>query len=102
MSRQTGLIITIIAALIFGCCALFSCLGGGLTLAGFSTTTTDFSDFGIPATSQQTPPAYGVVGICFGIFFILIPIALWFFLVRGKNGKEGVDVPATIDEPPAA
>lgn len=94
MTKQTGLIITIVAAVIFGCCGFFSCLGGGLTLAGFSTSTTDFSDLGIPATSQQTPPAYGLFGICFGILFILIPIALWFFLVRGKNGEEVAPPPA--------
>jgi hypothetical protein len=91
MTRQTGLIITIVAAVIFGCCALFSCLGGVLTLAGLSTTTTDFSDFGMPATVQQTPPAYGIGGICMSIFFIAIPVALWYFLVRGKNGEEVVE-----------
>jgi hypothetical protein len=99
MTRQTGLIITIVAAVIFGCCAFFSCLSGVLTLAGLSTTTTDFSALGIPPTvQQQTPPAYGIAGICFSIFFVAIPVALWFFLVRGKNGEE-VTPPAA---PPAA
>jgi hypothetical protein len=95
MTRQTGLIITIIGAVIFGCCALSSCIGGVLTIAGGGTYT-------LGTQMGQMPQWTGIFGICFGIFFVLIPIALWYFLVRGKNEEEGADVPATTDEPPAA
>jgi hypothetical protein len=34
MDKRTGTIITIVLAVIFGCCALFSCIGGVATLLG--------------------------------------------------------------------
>ncbi len=93
MTKQTGLIITIVAAVIFGCCAISSCIGGVITLAGGGT-------YALGTQMGQTPQWTGIFGICFSVIFIAIPVALWYFLVRGKNGEEGAEVPATT-EPPA-
>jgi hypothetical protein len=84
MTKQTGWIITGVLIVLFGCCGLSSCLWGGLTLAGFGT----FETSGVVGTtSGQTPPAFGLIGMCIGIVFIAIPVLSWYFLVRGKNGE---------------
>jgi hypothetical protein len=90
MTRQTGIIITVATAVVFGCCGIFSCLGGIVTLAGGGT-------YELGEFAGQTPPGYGITGICFGILFVLIPVAAWYFLVRGKEDVEGEVAP-----PPAA
>jgi len=92
MTKQTGTIITIVAAIIFGCCALSSCIGGIATFVGGGTYT-------LGREVGSLPPWTGIFGICFGIFFVLIPIALWFFLVRGKNGEGAAEVPTTTEPP---
>jgi hypothetical protein len=83
------MIITGVLAALFGCCGLFSCIGGIGTLAGMGT----YSATGLDGSSVAgtTPPEYGIVGICFSIIFIAIPVIAYFLLVHNK--------PAT---PPAA
>lgn len=85
IDKRTGTIITIVLAVIFGCCALSSCLGGILTLAGVSEFTTTVGDV---TQTGQTPPAYGLVGLCCGLIFVAIPVASYFLLVYKKNGAE--------------
>lgn len=88
MTRQTGIIITIALAVVFGCCGLFSCIGGLGTLTGAGTY--EFTDLTGVNTQGTTPPAYGLIGICFSLIFFLIPVAAWYFLVRGKTDTPAV------------
>ena len=84
MTKQTGTIITIVLAVIFGCCGLITCSSGVIALAGLGTwDTTDFS--GVTRTGQ-IPPVYGLPIICLGIVFVAIPVVSYFLWVRGKNG----------------
>jgi hypothetical protein len=95
MTRQTGLIITIVAAVIFGCCAISSCVGSIITFAGGSTYT-------LGMDAGQMPQWTGIFGICFSIFFVAIPVALWYFLVRGKTDEPEAAAAPPPAAPPAA
>jgi hypothetical protein len=85
MSKQTGAIITIVVAVLTLCCSSLCCLFGAITLLGGGTWSTEF---GWPETGR-IDPVYGVPVICLGILVWVVPLLLWFFLVRGReNGVE--------------
>jgi hypothetical protein len=85
MSKQTGMIITIVVAAVTLCCSSFCCLFGGITLLGGGEWSTDL---GIPE-SGQIEPTLGLPIMCLGILAWVVPLLLWLFLVRGKeNGME--------------
>jgi hypothetical protein len=86
MTKQTGMIITIVVAVLTLCCSVSCCLWGGLMATGETEWTTDL---GVPQ-SGQIEPIYGVPVICLGLLVWIVPALLWFFLVRGKNGAEEV------------
>jgi hypothetical protein len=73
MTRQTGMIITGVLAVLFGCCSFSICLFGGLTAAGEGT----FND-------APLDPAVGIAMLCFGIILLAIPVASYFLLVHNK------------------
>jgi hypothetical protein len=78
MDKQTGMIITIVAAVLTLCCSLSCCGGGAATLAGGGTMT-------VGQETTPLPPVSGIVGICLGILIWALPILLWVFLVRNKE-----------------
>jgi hypothetical protein len=80
-NRNTGMIATIVTAVICGCCALFACIMGIGTITGSGT-------FTVGGTSGQTPPAYGYVMLCLSFLMILVPVAVGFFTLRKKPGAE--------------
>jgi hypothetical protein len=85
MSKQTGMIVTVVVAVLTLCCSSLCCLSGVITLLGGGTWSTEL---GVPETGQ-IDPVYGVPVICLGILVWVVPLLLWFFLVRGKeNGME--------------
>ena len=79
MTKQTGTIITIVLAVVVACPSIFCCLFGALTAAGQGTFT------GISDQTGQIPPAVGVGLICLSLIGLLVPVASWFLLVRGKT-----------------
>jgi len=79
MTRQTGIIITVVLAVLVACPSIFCCLFGALSAAGQGTFT------GISDQTGQIPPAVGVGLICLSVIGLLVPVASWFFLVRGKT-----------------
>jgi hypothetical protein len=81
MSKQTGMIITIVVAVLTLCCSSFCCLSGVATLLGGGEWS---SELGYPE-SGQIEPVYGVPVICLGILLWVVPLLLWLFLVRGKE-----------------
>jgi len=78
MTRQTSIIITVVLAVVVACPSIFCCLFGALTAAGQGTAT-------LGEQASQIPPAVGVVLVCLSLIGILVPVASWFFLVRGKT-----------------
>jgi hypothetical protein len=85
MSKQTGMIITIVVAAVTLCCSSFCCLFGGITLLGRGEWS---ADLGVPE-SGQIEPILGLPIMCLGILAWAVPLLLWLFLVRGKeNGME--------------
>ena len=79
MTRQTGIIVTIVLAVIVACPSIFCCLFGALTAAGQGTFT------GVSGEPSQISPAVGIGLVCLSLIGVLVPVAAWFFLVRGKT-----------------
>ena len=78
MTRQTGIIITVVLVVLVACPSIFCCLFGALTAAGQGTST-------LGQQTDQIPPAVGVVLVCLSLIGLLVPVASWFFLVKGKT-----------------
>ena len=79
MTKQTGTIITIVLVVIVACPSIFCCLFGALSAAGQGTFT------GVSGELGQIPPAVGIGLVCLSLIGLLVPVAAWFFLVRGKT-----------------
>jgi hypothetical protein len=77
------LIATIAAAVLCGCPGLFSCFWG--LLAGVVSFVPG-ADIDIGGSSDPAAAlTAGLVAIVIGVIFVVIPVALWFFTVRGKT-----------------
>jgi hypothetical protein len=82
MNRQTGIIITVITAVLCGCPGIFSCFWG---LIAAVTSFIPGSQIDIAGSRNPTSALLaGGGGICAGIIFVVIPILVWFFMVRNK------------------
>jgi hypothetical protein len=82
MNRNTGLIITIVTAILCGCPGLLACFGGLLT-----SVVSFIPDANIDMFGSSDPTAallWGLGGACAGLILIAIPVAIWYFTVRGK------------------
>lgn len=72
-TKTKGIVATIVSVVLCGCPGLFICLFGALTASGNGT----FND-------QSLSPSVGFVLICLSLIFIIIPIAVGFFMLRKK------------------
>ena len=90
MNRKTGLIITIVMAVLTLCCSLSCCTGGFSMFAGG-----DYGDVNIE-------PYYGTGPCCLSVLVWIIPLLLWFFLVRGKSDEEEIPTYQPPSPPPPA
>ena len=90
VSKQTGLIITAVMTVLFGCASLFTCLAG-VTSAGnvFSSTRL----LGEPSIGSGVYVGLGA-NLCTALGFIALPVAFYVILVA--NNKDA----ATPAEPP--
>jgi hypothetical protein len=77
MNRNTGMIITIVTALLCSCCALFACIMGFGAITGNGTIT-------IGDTVQPMPPTFGYVFLCLSVLFIIVPVIVGFVTLRKK------------------
>ena len=77
MTRKTGLIITIVLAVLTLCPSFFCCVFGATTLAGAGT-------YELGAEGGALPSWVGLPLIILALLAWLVPAAAWFFLVRGK------------------
>ena len=83
MDRNTGLIATIASVILCGCPGLFSCFWGLIaSLVSFM----PGADIDIAGSSDPMAALVsGLVAIVIGFVLVAIPVAVWFFLVRGKS-----------------
>ena len=83
MTRQTGLILTIVSAILCGCPGLFSCFWGVIAsvVSFIPGAEIDIGGSSDPMAALTS----GLVAICLGFIFVAIPVAVWFFTVRGKT-----------------
>ena len=85
MNRQTGLILTIASALLCGCPGLGACAWGVIFAISGPAGTASFTSGGVTTPMDPTTAiGVGVGSICVGLIFVIIPVALWYFTVRGK------------------
>ena len=86
MNRNTALILTLVTVVLFGCPGLFACLGGAIatTVSFIPGAEIDIAGSTDPAAAQ----ALGVGGMCLGLFFIAIPVLVWFFALRRRRGAS--------------
>jgi hypothetical protein len=82
MDRKTGIIATVAAGILCGCPGLFSCFWG--LIASVVSFMPD-ADIDIGGSSDPAAALFaGLSAIGLGIIFVVIPIAVWYFMVRGK------------------
>jgi len=77
--KTKGIVATIASVVLCGCPGLFMCLFGVITTTGNGT----FNDSSLPSS-------VGFVLMCLSLIFIIIPIAVGFFMLRKK--PEAVSV----------
>ena len=97
--KTTGIIATIVATLLCGCPGLFSlCMGLVFVFAGA------VPDSNIDVMGSSDPGAaiaFGVGGLCLGIIFVAIPIAVGFFMLRKQPGASTEVIDFDEPVPPA-
>ncbi|MBI1854811.1 MAG: hypothetical protein HYR93_02910 [Chloroflexi bacterium] len=86
-NKNTGIIATIASVVLCGCPGLFLLLFGAISAFGGGT-------FSLGDQSGGIPPTVGFVLVCLALIFILIPVAVGFFMLRRKPT-------ATIITPPS-
>jgi len=82
--RTVGIVSTVIAVLLCGCPGLFSlCWGSIAAIVSFVPN----AEINIGGSSDPTTALVSGLGACcFGILFILIPVAVGFFTLRNQDG----------------
>ena len=88
MDRKTGgIIATVVSTLLCGCPGLASMCVGLITAAtGFSPDAT---------TSDLSPETFWLSGgvlLCLGVIFVIIPVVVGFFALRGREPETVVDI----------
>jgi hypothetical protein len=80
--RTTGIIATVVTALLCGCPGLFSiCWGAIAAIVSFVPgSNIDIGGSSDPTTALLT----GVGALCVGVIFVAIPIAVGFIMLRNK------------------
>jgi len=78
VTRQTGIIITVVLVVLVACPSIFCCLFGAIS-------TTGQTPFTMNGQTTQIPTWIGVVLVCLSLIGLLVPVASWFFLVKGKT-----------------
>jgi hypothetical protein len=83
VDRNTGLIAMIATVILCGCPGLFSCFWGSIaSLVSFM----PGAEINIGGSSDPMAALIsGLVAIVIGFVLVAIPVAVWFFLVRGKS-----------------
>jgi integral membrane sensor domain MASE1 len=84
-TKNKGIVATIVAVVLCGCPGLCLCLFGAITAAGKGT-----------FNNQSLSSPVGFVLICLSLIFIVIPIAVGFFMLRKKPEEAAVSSNETL------
>jgi hypothetical protein len=83
MNRNTALISTIAAAVLCGCPGLFACFWG---LIAAVVSFVPGAEIDIGGSSDPTAALMSGLGaIVVGVILVAIPVAVWYFMLRGKT-----------------
>lgn len=85
-TKTKSLIATIAAVVLCGCPGLFMCFFGATTLFASQTPGAEIDVFG--SSDPSSAMAMGVATLCLSIIFILIPVAVGFFMFRKKPASS--------------
>jgi hypothetical protein len=81
-TKTKGIVATIAAVVLCGCPGLFMCFFGATTLFASQVPGADIDVMG--SSDPASAMTMGIVFLCLSIIFILIPIAVGFFMLRKK------------------
>lgn len=87
MNKQTGTIITIVAAVLTLCCSVTCCGFGIFTIV----------DEGYTLGLDMSPYAVGIPGVCLAILVWIVPVLLWVFLVRNQEDSTEEPIATQVD-----
>jgi hypothetical protein len=97
-TKTKGIVATIVAVILCGCPGLFLCIFGAVTATGNMPYTTELNGV---SNSGTMPAGAGIAMLCFSLIFILIPIAVGFFMLR-KKPEVTAEVPSNESLPPTS
>ena len=80
-TKTKGIVATIASVVLCGCPGLFFCIFGAITATGNMPYTTELNGV---SNSGTLSPTIGFVLLCLSVIFIVIPIAVGFFMLRKK------------------
>jgi len=89
-TKTKGIVATIASVVLCGCPGLFMCIFGAVTATGTMPYNTEVNGV---ANSGTLPPTVGFVLLCLSLIFIVIPIAVGFFMLRKKPDTVSSDEP---------
>jgi hypothetical protein len=97
--RTTGIVATIVTALLCGCSGLVCMFTGGITALVSFIPDAQIDILG--STDPQSAFGAGIGLLCLGIVFVLIPILVGFFTLRKKPQAVSPVLPPEEPLPPA-
>jgi hypothetical protein len=80
--KTTGIIATVAAVLLCGCPGLFMCFFGSTSILASQIPGADIDVMG--SSDPASAMTMGLIFLCLSFIFILIPIAVGFFMLRKK------------------
>ena len=86
-TKTKGIVATIASVVLCGCPGLFMCIFGAVTASGSMPFTTELNGV---SNSGTLSPTIGFVLLCLSLIFIVIPIAVGFFMLRKKPEADAV------------
>lgn len=97
--RTTGIIATVVTALLCGCSGLVCIFAGGITSLVSFIPDAQIDMFG--STDPKAAFGSGIGMLCLGIVFVLIPVLVGYFTLRKKPQPASPVVPPEEPLPPA-
>jgi hypothetical protein len=95
MSRNVGIILTIVTVLCCACPGFGICIAGLMGIAGVPFTTT----VGTETTTEPMSTPVALALMCLSVILIIIPVAVGFYAFRTKPAAAAVPAPQDFNSP---